>query len=322
MKRAGVTNQPDGKHLPRPVIRQRQWPYLLVWLAPIAALIAAGFYYFDYRESHGPLITIHFKDASGLKPDETAMNHLGVPVGVVSGIQLSADQRQALVQVRLQRSQEDFARQGAEFWIVRPDFSVGNISGLSTLVSGPYVAATPGSGEKASEFTGLDNPPAGPEDGLKITVRTSELEHLQPNSVVHFRGIDVGVVQSIQLSPDATGVDVQLLIRRNYAPLVRTNTQFWLESGADVKGGLLSGVEVKLDSLRALISGAVDFATPSPAGEPVSDGATFPLRDEPDKNAKTWAPEISLSPNRSEPPEKHVGLENMLSGPKPGGSSK
>jgi paraquat-inducible protein B len=142
---------------------------------------------------------------------------------------------------------------------------------------------------------------------------------------MHFRGIDVGVVQNIQLSADATGVDVQVLIRRNYAPLVRTNTQFWLESGADVKGGLLSGVEVKLDSLRALISGAIAFATPSPAGEQAEDGMTFPLRDEPDKNAATWAPQIALSPDPSTARAKDNSLQkaqNLLTAPASNNSAK
>ena len=76
------------------------------------------------------------------------------------------------------------------------------------------------------------------------------LERLQPDVPVYYRGIEVGNVQNIQLGRDAAGVDIHVFVRRQYAVLVRLNSRFWVVTGADLKGGLFSGVHLKLDSLR------------------------------------------------------------------------
>src|SRR5579864_2610501 len=52
------------------------------------------------------------------------------------------------------------------------------------------------------------------------------------------------------------------VIERRYAALVRDHSRFWISGGFDLKGGLLTGVEMKLDSVRDLVSGEVSFATP------------------------------------------------------------
>ena len=51
------------------------------------------------------------------------------------------------------------------------------------------------------------------QSGLKLIVRTERVKSLKPNSPVYYRGVQVGVVQKIDLSPDAAGSDVQVLSR-------------------------------------------------------------------------------------------------------------
>jgi paraquat-inducible protein B len=99
------------------------------------------------------------------------------------------------------------------------------------------------------------------------------------------------------LSGNADHVDVRLVVWRRYAALVRSDSRFWAVGGVDVKGGLLSGVEVKLESLRGLVSGEIAFATPDRGrGAPARDGARFALADEPRKEWLLWAPRIPISP--------------------------
>jgi paraquat-inducible protein B len=102
-------------------------------------------------------------------------------------------------------------------------------------------------------------------------------------------------VEKVQLSPDATDVLVHAFIRRRYNVLVRTTSEFWIVSGADVRGGLFSGVRVKLESLRSLITGGITFATPpKQIGDPAAPGDHFPLYDEPKKDWLKWSPKIPL----------------------------
>ena len=72
------------------------------------------------------------------------------------------------------------------------------------------------------------------------------------------------------------------MVWRRFAGLLRPTSEFWSTPGADVKGGLFSGLQLKLGDLKSLISGGVTFATPEEGPTtPASDGAEFNLHDDP-----------------------------------------
>jgi len=267
----------------------------LVWLVPLAALAGAAFYLEDYRSHRGLEIILRFSEAEGVRPDQTFLQYRGVVVGQVTAVKLSEDHREVLVQVRLERNQDDFARKGAIFWIERPEVSEGGLRGLKTVFSGPYIESLPGSGEFEREFRGLREPPVSLEDGLVLHLRAPRLHHLGAHSPILYRGVQVGIVRDTRLGREANQVDIRILVWKRYAPLVRSGTRFWQSSGLDMKGGIISGIEFKLESLRALISGAVSFATPE-QGEPVANGASFALEKEPQDEWLQWAPRISIAP--------------------------
>jgi paraquat-inducible protein B len=130
---------------------------------------------------------------------------------------------------------------------------------------------------------------------LEIVLRTRRVGSLRANAPVYYRGVGVGTVQGIQLDSSATAVDVRVAIRPKYAPLVRTNSRFWNVSGAKVHFGLLSGLQVNVQSLSSLVAGGIAFATPGNTLSKVArNGTQFPLYDAPDKEWLTWAPKIAL----------------------------
>jgi paraquat-inducible protein B len=283
-----------NRTLPKPVVKKMRWP-LLIWLIPLFAAGMAGYYFYDLWEQRGLEITITFNDGSGLKAGQTKIMHLGVDIGQVADLRLSPDEKQVLVDVHLQRSAASFTRKGALFWIVRPEISTQSISGLGTVLSGPFIDSMPGSGEAQKEFAGLDKAPPTNEDGLRIVLKAARLEHLQAETPVYFRGIEVGTIEDIRLSPDAASVDVRALIHKRYSPLVTSNSQFWVVSAVDVKGGLLSGIQMKVESFHTLLSGGVAFATPEKdMGQPAQNGSEFVLHDESKKEWLSWAPAIPI----------------------------
>jgi paraquat-inducible protein B len=119
---------------------------------------------------------------------------------------------------------------------------------------------------------------------------------LQAGSPIYYRGIEVGAVQEQRLSADARMVEFDAFIQQRYAPLIRKETKFWNVSGVNVDFGLFKGAEVNVESLKSLVSGGINFATPDEAkgGEPVKDGTLFRLYDEPKKEWLDWAPAISI----------------------------
>lgn len=286
---------PDAtSSLPRARVSRGGWG-AVVWVVPLVAALVAGYLILDHVREFGPEITIRFRDGSGIKVAQTPIRYRGVQVGEVTAVGLSEDHRHVEVKARLQRSAASVAGEGAVFWIVRPEVGVGNITGLATVITGPEIQVLPGSGEKRTQFDGLESAPAALElKGLKIVVRAGQLGSLQRGSPVYYRGVEVGVVQEATLAPDAATVHVHVLIRRRYAQLVRANSVFWNVSGVSMSGGLFKGVELKLESLRSLAAGGISFATPNASARPARDGDTFSLQPAEKKEWLAWAPRIRL----------------------------
>jgi paraquat-inducible protein B len=285
--------------LPRANLKRRQWTFPVLWLVPVAAAVVAGYLVYHRVQQSGPRITIRFKDGSGLKIGQTPIKYRGVTIGEVAGIELSKDHQYVIVDANLQPSAATLARSGAAFWIVRPEVGLGNITGLGTIVSGPYIGVLPGGGAPASKFEGLESSPVALDrKGLKIVLRSAKLGSLKAGSPVYYRGVEIGAVQEAQLSTNATTVDIRVFIEQRYANLVRTGSKFWNVSGVDIKVGLFRGAEVNVESLRSIVAGGIALATPTDPKEqqPVSDGMAFHLYDDPKKEWLEWAPELLLAP--------------------------
>lgn len=281
--------------LPEPHVYKQRWPFPLVWFVPILAALAVGWYLYGIAQQRGMEITISFDDASGLKVKDTPLTFHGVRVGTVVAIQLDEDRRRSLVRVRLERAYEnDIARDGGQFWIVRPDLGGGMISGLNTVISGPYIEAAPGAGSANFKFIGLDSRPVLIGDGVRIVLHTDRLAHLQVDSPVYFRGIQVGAIQDIRFSSDATHVNITAFIWKRYEKLLRPTSHFWAVTGTDIHGGVFSGISVEVNNLKALLAGGVAFATPDEGPTAIADGTDFILNEEAKPEWLKWSAKIDL----------------------------
>jgi paraquat-inducible protein B len=283
--------------LPIATVRRRRWRLSVVWIVPVVAAIVAGYLVYGRLQEFGPTITITFADVSGVRAGQTEIRYRGVPVGRVVAVELSDDEQSALVKARVRREASAIAREGSVFWIVRAEVRLGDISRLSTIVSGPYIEVAPGPGKARFEFAGLTSPPLAAERaGLKIILSTTQLGSVRPGSPVSYRGIEVGTVTRTDLSRDATLAHLHVVIFQRYARLVRIGSRFWSVSGVDVNVSLLKGLEINVESLKALITGGVAFATPEDESLPAKDGTIFALHDKPQKEWLEWRPRIAIPP--------------------------
>jgi len=286
--------------LPAAKVKSKRRLFPVVWVVPFVAAVIAIYVAYDRSREFGPKITISFNDSTGVVSGQTPIYYRGVPIGEVTGMELSKDLKHASVKARLRRSAAALAREGTQFWIVRPEIGIGNITGLQTVLSGPEIQTLPGSGEPRFEFVGLENPPPEQgEKGLKIVLRASKAGFLRKNTPVYYRGVEVGEVQDTGLNSNAASAEIHVFIAQKYAPLVRTSTVFWNVSGVDVSAGLFKGLDVKVESLRALMAGGIAFATPDdPQARRARDGAVFTLHPEAQKEWLEWAPQIALAPEK------------------------
>jgi paraquat-inducible protein B len=293
-----MSNNPDeksGHALPQAKIKKSRRAWWL-WLVPLGALaLCAWFVYRDYIAT-GPVITLYFQDASGLEENNTQIRYLGATVGQVKRLGITKDSKHVEVKARLTGSAAHLARVGTVFWIVRPELKIGAISGLRTIISGEYIAVRPSDGARTNVFVGAESEPIAEEPGaLRITILMPSLRSVQEESSVYYRGIRVGEVLRYQLNDDSQGVKLEARIHKQYAPLVRVNSKFWNAGGIDFHFGLFRGAEISAESAKTLLSGGVEFATPTEPGEPAADGAVFRLYDKPEDAWKNWMPLIHLN---------------------------
>ena len=285
-----------GEELPRAQLRRRRL-LNLAWIIPIVAAAVAGWLIWQRMQERGPEITISFNDGAGLRAGITPVKYRGVVIGEVSRVDLSEDHKKVLVRTRLQRSAAGLAREGTVFWILRPQVGLGNVTGLNTVLTGPEIQALPGASDAAQSdrFEGLDQAPVGlGTPGLRIILRGERPRSIKPNTPVNYRGVEVGMVQKVDLAPNALSADVQVLIYQRYAGLVRQGSMFWDTSGIDVKASLLKGIDINIESLRTIATGGIEFATPSDKAARVKAGTVFFLHDKPKEEWLSWLPRIPI----------------------------
>ena len=139
------------------------WRFSLIWAIPIVTAAVGAWLAWDTLSQRGPLITITFQTAEGLQAGQSHVRYKAVDMG--AGDQIALTERPAAC--RGERA-DDAARPTSllteqhQFWVVKPRFFAGSISGLETLFSGAYIGMLPVGSPAANEqkiFTGLEDPP-------------------------------------------------------------------------------------------------------------------------------------------------------------------
>lgn len=233
------------------------------WLLPVIALMIASWLIWTSYSDRGTTITIDFQSANGIVPGRTPIRYQGVEVGTVQNISLSKDLSKIEVSASVKSDMKDALRKDTQFWLVTPKASLAGVSGLDALVGGNYIGMMPGQGEPEDRFVALDTQPKYRINNgeLMIHLHAADLGSLTSGSLVYFRKIPVGRVYDYSLNDGNRGVTIDVLIERRFTNLVKKGTRFWNVSGVKADVGF-SGAKVELESLSALVNGAIAFDSP------------------------------------------------------------
>ena len=245
----------------------------------------------------GIKIQLHFPTADGLQQG-TRLKYKGLEIGRVSHLVLEGEGAGIVASVHLKENASWMARKGSRFWLVRPKLGLTNTANLETLVTGQYITVAPGTSATAEPQTRFiveaDIPDDQPQaSGLRVELLSKRLGSIRRGNPVYYREVTVGKVTGFRLDNPADRVIIIVHIDERYASLVTEHSQFWNASGIDVDVGLFSGARIRTDSLEALLSGGISFATPSKA-PPVASGMRFELADKVRKEWLEWTPGIEL----------------------------
>ena len=236
----------------------------IVWLIPLVALAIGGWLAYKTFAEQGPRIEIQFASAAGLQAGKTKVKFKDVDVGEVTAIDVSPDLKSILVTAQLKYGSNAYLTTHTRFWVERPRVTASRVSGLETLLSGPYIAIDPVSeGESARRFLGLEEPPlfTTAEAGRRFLLRSPTLGSLNISSPIYYRQIQVGQVVGHELEADGQAVDIEIFVSAPYDRLVYTNTRFWNASGLDFSIST-AGIRVDTQSLLSVLIGGISFDTP------------------------------------------------------------
>jgi paraquat-inducible protein B len=254
-------------HIPVANVRtpgQRRRRISLIWAIPVVTAVIAAWLAWDTLSKRGPEITIRFDGASGLIPNQSRIRDRDVDLGVVEKLALSPNRQYVIVTARMTREASPLLTEKSQFWIVKPRFFAGSLTGLETLVSGSYIQLEPGAEDAtpATDFIGLEDPPVlhSSVPGHTFRLKTTTVGSLNPGSPILFRDLEVGQVLGWDPVTMARNVTIHAFVRHPYDQYVRDKTVFWNASGASVQlSG--NGLKLQLESLRALVLGGVAFDT-------------------------------------------------------------
>lgn len=296
----------EEKYASPTISRKRKSRISWIWLVPIvAALMGLSLVVRTWMQA-GPDLSIEFNTAEGLEVGKTQLRYKDVNVGTVRSIGFNADRSKVVVQAELSKDVADLAREGTNFWVVRPRLDVSGVSGLGTLLSGAYIGVDAVEGKDASKkatklhFVGLETPPAVTHDraGKRFKLKASDLGSLDIGSPVYFRRINVGRVIGYALDKTGNAVNVEVFVDAPNDKFVTNGTRFWNASGVDFSVNA-EGLKVRTQSLVSMAVGGVAFepvysvrdgSAPAPAdahfelyateaaAKANPDGEAFPIR--------------------------------------------
>jgi paraquat-inducible protein B len=275
-----MTEDTDRLDVPRAtVVPRRRARISVVWLIPILAAVVAIGIAVQRILSEGPTITIVFKLAQGVEAGKTVIKYKDVSIGRVTAVRLSDDYAKVELTAKIDKSAAGLIVEDAKFWVVEPRITLSGVSGLGTLLSGNYIGFEVGkSTKKERRFTALEVAPVitSGQPGRQFVLKAADLGSLGVGSPIYYRRLQAGQVIAYDLTSDGKGVDLKIFVNAPYDRYVNPGTRFWSASGLDVSVGA-GGVEVRTESLVAMIAGGIAFDTPPFAARPEPAAANVPF---------------------------------------------
>ena len=260
-----MTNLAEQRTVPH-ATTHRSRRVSIIWIVPLVAVAIGAWLAWDTLSKEGPTIKVTFDSGEGLQAGQSQLKYKDIVFGTVKSLTLTPDKTHVVVTIATTHEAKPLLTEGTQFWVVKPRFFAGNISGIETLLSGSYVGMLPveKGGKSQHEFAGREDPPvlATYVPGRTFLLKSKRIGSVSVGSPIYFRDLNVGEVLGWDIADMAEYVTIHAFVRAPYDSYVNDETRFWNASGISVKlAG--AGVEVQMESLKALLLGGVAFDTPT-----------------------------------------------------------
>lgn len=199
-----------------------------------------------------------FADTLGSLEIGSPVTYRQVKVGSVQSYQFARNSKRILIGVHIEKEYAGLVNGSTRFWNASGITLTGGLSGikiksesLQTLMAGGIAFDTPQQNvplkRHIPRFRLLENEEAANRAGTLVTIRVDRADGLKPGTPIRFRGLDVGSIESVDLTSDLQAVLLRARITDAADRIARAGTQFWVVKPAF---GL-----VRTENLDTLIGG-------------------------------------------------------------------
>lgn len=181
-----------------------------------------------------------FSDSRGSLEVGSPILYRQVPVGSVQSVQLSRDNLQVAFGVHIGPEYAHLVNSSTRFWNASGITLKGGLSGievksesLQTLLAGGIAFETPDlnapkDSKRVQRYTLHGNQDSALQKGVALTIRVPRGDGLNPGTAIRYKGLDVGKVETIELSADLQEVILHARVTQAAQQIARVGTQFWV----------------------------------------------------------------------------------------------
>ncbi len=246
---------------------------------------------YDAKRTNYTRFTLLMEQGYGLKKGSPLL-YKGLPVGKVDALALKNGHVEATVLI--EKAHADLLDADSWFWLETFHAGIDGVENVSAAISGPAIALRPGlAGKRSDTFALRSNPPAPTygKAGLRIRLYADRKSSLKVGSPLLYRQVQIGQVESWQLSGDGTAVELTVYVEPQYAHMVRANAKFYNATAFGMEVNL-AGVKVKTETLETMIHGGISMAVPDEPGDKVENMSSFLLYNSPQQEWLAWRPKL------------------------------
>lgn len=201
--------------------------------------------------------SLDFNDAK--IEEKTPILFKGIEIGKVTDIKLNEDVLSTKAYVY--EEYKYLLTKNSRFFVEEPSISFGGIKNLGNIIKGNYISLDYKNGEFSNKFFGVTKKDLKKSlNTIKIDLVTGNLNSINERSKIYYKNIEIGRVDSYDLSNDYKSVKISILIDEKYKDLINDNSKFYDMSSklVEIKSFDLS---VNYSGLESVLNGAIGLVS-------------------------------------------------------------
>ncbi|TRN15690.1 paraquat-inducible protein B [Vibrio fluvialis] len=203
-------------------------------------------------------VKIDLPDNNNINPSGAPIIYRGIEIGQITNLQLNNDK--IVASAAVQPAFSDLLNSGSHFVLEEAKVSLTGVENLANLVKGNFLTLVPGEGDRARHFTAVRKAEFSQEQSRSVALKliAESSFGLEKDAQILYRGVAVGWVTAVKLAADKVEFDV--LIDKQYASLVRSQSRFYVTGSASA-ALTESGLSVSIPPAKQLLTGSISFVS-------------------------------------------------------------